>query len=146
MPRKARLFFPGAIVHIMARGIDSCNIFIDDEDRTFFLALLESGLRKTGYRLYAWALMPNHYHLVVRTSDVPLEELMRGLNASFARYYAKKYCRNGYLFQDRYKSLVAQDQGYAEELVRYVHLNPVRAGVCKTLARLSSYPWSGHAD
>ncbi len=145
MPRKRRFCIPGVVHHVMSRGIDGRDLFRDDADREKFLALLEHGIAKTGFRCYAWALMPNHYHLVVRTNEKPLSALMRTLNSKYARYYAKKYDRRGYLFQDRFKSIATQDQGYIEELLRYVHLNPLRAQNCKTMAALDRYRWCGHA-
>ena len=90
----------------MARGIEGREIFAVDED-------------------YAWVLMSNHYHLLLRSSDEPIGTMMRRLNSRYARYFSKKYNRRGYLFQDRYKSIATQDQNYIEELVRYIHLNPV---------------------
>jgi putative transposase len=144
MPRKSRLSPAGAFYHIMARGIEGRDIFCDNEDRRKYLDLLTSGIKRTGFKCYAWVLMSNHYHLLVRTNENHLSELMRGLNAGYAQYYSKKYKRRGYLFQDRYKSQVTQDQGYVEQLVQYIHLNPLRAGICRDLAALHDYPWSGH--
>jgi REP element-mobilizing transposase RayT len=129
----------------MARGIEGRDIFLDDADRARFMALLEHGLVGGDYRLYAWALMRNHYHLLVRTSDHPLGALMRRLNGTYATHFSKRHDRRGYLFQDRYKSLVTQDQHYVEELVRYIHVNPLRAGVCSSIDELDVYPWTGHA-
>jgi putative transposase len=144
MPRKPRLSPAAAFCHIMARGIEGRDIFYDDEDRRKFLDLLAKGIKQTGFKCYAWVLMSNHYHLLIRTNEKHLSELMRGLNAGYAQYYSKKYKRRGYLFQDRYKSQVTQDQGYVEKLVQYIHLNPLRAGICKDLAELNDYSWSGH--
>ncbi|HEX2957177.1 MAG TPA: transposase [Chitinispirillaceae bacterium] len=129
----------------MARSLVSEVLFNDDEDRSVFLSLFGKYLDLVDYRCYAWALMSNHYHLVVRTSDQDLWGLMKPLNTSYARYHKKKHKRDGPPFRDRYKSIVTQDQNYIEELVRYVHLNPIRAGVCKDLDALDSYPWSGHS-
>jgi putative transposase len=144
MPRKSRLSPAGAFYHIMARGIEGRDIFCDDEDRRKFLDLLTYRIKRTGFKCYAWVLMSNHYHLLIRTNEKHLSELMRGLNAGYAQYYSKKNKRRGYLFQDRYKSQVTQDQGYVEKLVQYIHLNPLRAGICKDLAELNDYSWSGH--
>ncbi len=144
MATKKRITVVGAIAHVMARGIDGIPLFKIDEDRHYFRNQLSEYLNKTGYLCYGWTVMDTHYHLVLRCSDRPLDELMRSLNSRYARYYNKKYHRRGYLFQDRYKSIISQDQGYLEELIRYVHLNPVRAGICKGLEELDNYPWCGH--
>ena len=145
MPRKARLTAPGVVHHIMARGLDGMDIFREAADKQFFLSLLAHGILKNNYRCYAWALMDNHYHLLLRTSDQPLSRFMRRLNSVYASYVNKKYQRKGYLFQDRFKSIATQDQHYLEEIVRYIHLNPIRANCCHSLQSLSTYPWCGHA-
>ena len=145
MPRKARLVVPGAIHHIMSRGIEGRAIFRSDADRASFLSLLERGISRSGHLLHAWALMENHYHLVLRASEQPLGIFMRSLNGQYAQFFRKNAGSRGYLFQDRYKSIVTQDQDYVEQLVRYVHLNPLRAGVCASIKALDTYPWCGHA-
>ena len=145
MPRKPRLSVPGALHHVMSRGIEGRPVFAADEDRQYFLSLLSDGLTKIGYKCYAWVLMSNHYHLLLRANKNSLSLLMRPLNSKYARWFRKKDNSRGYLFQDRFKSLVTQDQGYIEELVRYIHLNPIRAGICRSIAELDLYPWSGHA-
>jgi putative transposase len=145
MPRKARLNVPGAIYHIMGRSLENLNLFTDDADREQFLSLLGLYLGRTGSRCYAWALMSNHYHLVLRLSGSELWELMKPLNMHYAYYHRKKNKRRGPLFMDRFKSIATQEQNYVRGLVRYVHLNPVRAGICKNLAELEKYPWCGHS-
>lgn len=145
MPQKARISPPASFFHILARGIEGLDIFTSDNDREKFLQILSTGLKRTGYACYAWALMKNHYHLVLRSGRIHLSELIRGLNAANAYYFSRTHNRRGYLFQDRYKSMVTQDQGYVEELLRYVHANTLRAGVCKSLKELASYPWTGRA-
>ena len=145
MPRKARLCPPGTFHHVMARGIEGRDIFSDTDDCGKFLDYLSTGILRTGFKCYAWVLMSNHYHLLLRVNEKHLSELMRRLNAGYAQYYSKKYKRRGYLFQDRYKSQVTQDQGYVENLIGYIHANPIRAGICKTIRELNKYPWSGHA-
>jgi putative transposase len=145
MPTKKRISVPGAIAHIMARGIDGTDIFRDDADRRFLLEQLTLCLDKTGYLCYGWSLMSNHYHLIVRCSERSLDELMRATHSRYAKYFNKKYKRRGYVFQDRFKSIISQDQRYLEELIRYVHLNPLRAGICPTIEELDRYPWCGHS-
>jgi REP element-mobilizing transposase RayT len=145
MPRKARITITGAIHHIMSRGIEGKSIFLNDEGRHIFLDILQNLLGKTGYLLYAWCLMENHYHLLIRINEYPLGSFMRVLNGRYAQYYRKKSGTRGYLFQDRYKSIVTQDQHYIEEMVRYIHLNPIRAGICATIEHLDTYLWTGHS-
>jgi putative transposase len=145
MPRKPRLSIPGVLHHDMARGIEGRQIFDGDDDRRMFLSLLSIGIANTGFKCYAWVLMGNHYHLLLRTNENPLSELMRPLNSKYARWKRKRENKRGYLFQDRFKSLATQDQGYVEELVRYIHLNPVRAGICRSIEDLACYAWCGHA-
>ena len=144
MPRKARLSVPGAVYHVMGRCLENYQLFPDDADREYFLTLLDTCLTRTNTRCYAWFLMSNHYHLVLHSGDVELWEIMKPLNMRYAQYHGKKTARRGPLFMDRYKSIVTQDQNYVQELVRYVHLNPIRAGICKNLHTLARYRWCGH--
>ena len=128
----------------MSRCLDSLSLYADDDDRERFLELLGRYLPETNCRCYAWALMRNHYHLVLHNGELDLWRTMKPLNMRYAQYHGKKHARRGPLFLDRYKSIVTQDQNYVQELVRYVHLNPVRSGTCKSLAELDRYPWCGH--
>jgi REP element-mobilizing transposase RayT len=144
MPRKARLSIAGALHHVMARGIEGRNIFSDEDDRQYFLTLLSEGISASGFKCYAWVLMENHYHLLLRVNEHSLSVFMRQLNSKYARWFRKKYHSRGYLFQDRFKSIVTQDQGYIERLVRYIHLNPVRSGICGKENKLENYRWCGH--
>jgi putative transposase len=145
MPRMLRLEFPGALAHVMARGIDGNNIFRCDEDREEFLFRLSTLLRNIGDRCLAWCFLDNHYHLLLRTTEKPLSKLMRPLNGGYARWFNKKYNRKGYLFQDRFKSVLCQEQDYAKQLIRYIHLNPLRAGEVQSLSSLKEWRWCGHA-
>ena len=145
MPTKKRISVPGACVHVMARGIDGRKIFADDTDRRVFCRLLGKVITTSGYLCYGWSLMDNHYHLVLRCSDTPLEHPMRTLNSAYARHFNDRIERSGYVFQDRYKSVLTQDQNYLQELIRYVHLKPLRGGLCGTIEQLDCYPWAGHA-
>lgn len=146
MPRQPRLDVPGLVHHVMARGIEGQDIFRDDQDRENFLQRLDAGVKSSGGpQLYAWALMSNHFHLLLRSGDGLLSPVMRRLMTGHAVSYNRRYKRQGHLFQNRFKSIVVEEESYFLELVRYIHLNPVRAGIVKTLEELGRYPFSGHA-
>jgi len=144
MPRMIRLESPGSLVHIMAHSIDEKPLFVDDQDRLEFLSRFEKGLSKSGFICYTWALMDNHYHLFLRTSEKRMCKLMRGLNGGYATYYNKRHNKRGPLFRSRFKSSLVQDQDYAVQLVKYINLNPLRAGIVKSLEQLKNYTWCGH--
>ena len=144
MPRKARINHPGLTHHIMVHAINDLLLFRDDSDRNYCLSCLSQRIKETGFVCYAWVLMDTHVHLLIRTTEQPLWQLMKPLNSDYARYYNKKYHRRGPLYCDRFKSIATQDQYYLERLIRYIHLNPIRAGICKTISQLDKYPWSGH--
>ncbi len=129
----------------MVRGIERRDIFLDDHDRKGFVQRLSTVLPATATRCFAWALMPNHVHLLLMPTERPLAELMRRLLTGHAVAFNKKYQRSGHLFQNRYKSIVCDEEPYLLELVRYIHLNPLRAGLVADLNELDRYPWSGHA-
>lgn len=139
-----RLQAPGSIVHVMARGIEGRNIFSSDEDSKEFLTRFKKHLFDVGFKCLAWCLMDNHFHLLLRTNENALSKLMRPLNGGYARWFNRRYERKGYLFQDRYKSILCQDQEYAKQLIRYIHLNPIRVGKVKSLKALIDWPWCGH--
>jgi len=145
MPRQPRLDAPGLLQHIMARGIEGREIFKDDQDRTAFLERLATVLDETQTQCYAWALIPNHFHALLRTGAIPLSKVMRRLMTGYAVTFNKRHRRNGHLFQNRYKSVVCEEDPYLLELIRYIHLNPLRAGLVKGLKELDKYPWSGHS-
>lgn len=144
MPRMARINMPGALAHIMAHSVEGRDLFLDDEDRNEFLKRFETHLDLCGYHCFAWTLMDNHYHFLVRTNHLPMSKLMQPLNSGYARFYNTKYERSGYLFQGRFKSVLCQDQNYAKKLIKYIHLNPVRAGKVKSLKQLEKWNWCGH--
>ncbi len=145
MPRLARLDASGALHHVMCRGIERRPIVRDDTDRAVFVEHLRRVLTATGTPCYAWALLPNHVHLLLRTGAVPLTTLMRRLLTGYAGAFNRRHRRHGYLFQNRYKSILCQEDLYLLELVRYLHLNPLRAGLVTDLCALDRYPWSGHS-
>jgi len=145
MPRSARLDAPGLVHHVMVRGIERRDIFIDDKDRYAFLERLSKLAGGEKNQLYAFVLVPNHIHLLMRTLELPLSTCMRRLLTSYALYFNRRHKRCGHLFQNRYKSFVVDEDLYLMELIRYIHLNPVRAGLCENLDNLSKWPFSGYA-
>ena len=145
MPRKARIDAAGALHHVIGRGIERRKIFHDDADRAAFLGRLARILAETRTDCLAWALIPNHFHLLLRTGAVPIATVMRRLLTGYAQDYNRRHHRHGQLFQNRYKSILCQEETYLLELVRYVHLNPLRARLVQTLEELDAYPYSGHS-
>ena len=145
MPREARLDAPGTLHHVMARGIEGIDIFRTDEDRNDFLNRLAYQCETKALKVYAWALIPNHFHLLVRTGNRPIFVSMRKILTGYAVKFNLRHRRHGHLFQNRYKSIVCEEDPYLLELTRYIHLNPMRAGIVKTMQELGRYPWAGHS-
>lgn len=145
MPRNARLDAPGALHHIMARGIRQKNIFHTDADRKDFLDRLGRVLRETHTPCFAWSLIPDHIHLALKTADIPLTTVMRRILTGYAVKFNHRHQRKGPLFQNRFKSVLCQEETYLLELVRTVHLQPLRAGLVKDLGELDVYAYSGHS-
>jgi putative transposase len=145
MPRKTRIDAPGALHHIIVRGIDRKKIFKNDTDRVEFLKRLSAILTDTNTDCFAWAILPNHFHLLLRTGATPIASVMRRLLTGYAIYFNRSYHRSGHLFQNRYKSILCQEDIYLLELVRYIHLNPLRARLVKEYEELQAYPYCGHS-
>ena len=145
MPRKARIDAPGAVQHIIVRGIERKKIFRNDADRKNFTTRLSTVVCQTQTTCYAWALIPNHVHLLLRTGATPIATVMRRLLTGYAVSFNLKYKRHGQLFQNRYKSILCQEDRYLKELVRYIHLNPLRANLVSDLKALDRYRWCGHS-
>ena len=129
----------------MVRGIEGCNIFRNDDDRDNFIERLGKILFESDTSCYAWALIPNHFHLLLQTGSIPISTVMRRLLTGYALYYNKKHRRRGHLFQNRFKSILCQRDSYFLELVRYIHLNPLRAKIVDSLEELDRYKYSGHS-
>jgi putative transposase len=129
----------------MVRGIEKRDIFNDDRDRFTFLNRLSQLLVKTETRCLAWAFLTNHAHLLLLPTKAKLAELMRHLLTAYAVTFNLRHHRTGHLFQNRYKSIVCNEEEYLMELVRYIHLNPLRAGLVSSIDRLDNYKWSGHS-
>ncbi len=145
MPRKARIDAPGALHHIIVRGIEKRKIFKDNADRQNFIERLGDILSESQTPCYAWALMPNHFHLFLKTGLTPIATIMRRLLTGHAVYFNRRHRRRGHLFQNRYKSILCQEDNYLLELVRYIHLNPLRAKQVSDLKKLERYPYCGHS-
>ena len=144
MPRKPRLDREGILHHVMARGIERSPIFRDDADRERFLERLGDLASKSRTDIYAFALIPNHFHLLLRSGPEGLPRLMRRLLTGYAVNFNRRHHRAGHLFQNRYKSIVVEEDPYFMELIRYIHLNPLNARVVSSLRELDSFRWSGH--
>ena len=145
MPRQARLDAPGLLQHVMARGIERRKLFRDDKDRKSFLDRLAIILEETQTQCYAWALIPNHFHLLLRMGQTPLSKVMRRLMTGYAVSFNRRYKRIGHLFQNRYKSVICEEDPYLLELIHYIHLNPLRAKLVQDLKDLDKYSWTGHS-
>jgi REP-associated tyrosine transposase len=145
MPRQARLDAPDTLHHVMVRGIERTVVFRDDTDQADFVTRLAALVGQGALTVYAWALLPNHAHLLVRTGARPLPRSMRALLTGYAGAFNRRHHRVGHLFQNRYKSIVVEAEPYLLELVRYLHLNPVRAQVVPDLRTLDRYAWTGHS-
>jgi REP element-mobilizing transposase RayT len=145
MSRGARLDAPGTLHHVMVRGIEGGPIVTDDQDREQFVTRIGQLSKATGTAIYAWALMTNHAHLLLKSGPSGISFFMRKLLTGYAIRYNLRHKRHGYLFQNRYKSIVCQEDGYFQKLVSYIHLNPYRAGLVHSFDELERYPWSGHA-
>src|SRR6056297_212175 len=145
MPRQSRIDIPGLLQHVIVRGIERRNIFRTNNDRQDFIDRFSSLLIETETECYAWALIPNHFHLLLKPKGCDLKHFMRRLLTGYAVNFNKRHRRSGHLFQNRYKSIVCEEDTYLLELIRYIHLNPLRAGLVKNLDTLNRYPWCGHS-
>lgn len=145
MPRKARIDAPDALHHIIVRGIERRAIVRDDTDRDRFCERLGKLLSESHTPCYAWALLSNHFHLLLRTGMVPIASFMGRLLTGYAVSFNKRHKRHGHLFQNRYTSILCEEDPYFLELVRYIHLNPLRARIAATMESLDVYPYAGHS-
>ena len=141
MARKPRIEIPGGLYHIITRGNNRKRIFQSHDDYLKFLELLKRQKSKQPFYLYAYCLMPNHIHMLAEMQDDPISRVMQGLLTSFSQYHNRKYRKVGHLFQGRYKAILCQSDSYLAGLVRYIHLNPVRARI---VATPEEYQYCGH--
>ena len=141
MARKPRLHYQGALYHVMLRGNAGENIFFTDSDRRYFYYLLNDGINRFGYRVHAFCLMSNHIHLAIQVGDIPLSKIMQNISFRYTRLINARLKRVGHLFQGRYKAILIESDRYLKELIRYIHLNPIKARIAKNL---DDYEWSSH--
>ena len=144
MPRQARLDAPGALHHIIIRGINKAPIFKDDQDKSRFLERLAENVSKGQCSVHAWVLMTNHVHLLFRSGKDGISSVMRRQLTWYGQYYNRRHKRSGHLFENRYKSIICEEERYLLALIRYIHVNPIRAKIIETIAELDRYPWTGH--
>ncbi len=145
MPRGPRIDIPGLVQHVTCRGIERKEIFKSEDDYKELLSRLTKLAGAEDIKVYAFCLMPNHIHLLVRPLKVTLSSFMSRLLTGYAIYFNRKHKRAGHLFQNRYKSYVVEEDNYLLELIRYIHLNPVRAGIVPDLTRLAIYPYTSYS-
>ncbi|MEA1884349.1 MAG: transposase [Thermotogota bacterium] len=143
MPRTRRLKSETGIYHVILRGINKQIIFEDDEDNEMFLKTLKQYKTQSQYKLLAYCLMGNHVHLLLKTEKEELGQIFRRIGASYVYWHNHKYNRTGHLFQDRYKSEVVETDAYLFAVLRYIHQNPLKAGIVQTL---EEYNWSSYAE
>jgi len=144
VPRQARLDAPGTLHHVIIRGIERRRIVDDEIDRRRFVARVGELALATDTKVYAWALLTNHAHFLIASGPKGLPPFMRRLLTGYAVTYNLRHRRHGHLFQNRYKSIVCDADSYFTELVRYIHLNPLRVGLAQDLSELERYPYCGH--
>jgi len=143
MARKPRIHLEGSVYHVMLRGNGGQEIFFTEGDRYHFYLLLQEGVFRFGHRIHAYCLMDNHVHLAIQVGEKPLSKIMQNIAFRYTRWINRQQKRVGHLFQGRYKSILIERENYLLELVRYIHLNPVRVGWVKDP---KEYRWSSHLD
>lgn len=141
MPRPLRITYKDAVYHVMNRGTARQQIFHSDEDYRNFLVLIGEAVRMWGIHVHAFSLMPNHYHLLIETPHANISRAMRHINGVYTQRYNRTRKRDGQLFRGRYKAILVEEDAYLVELLRYIHLNPVTAGIVK---RPESHLWTSH--
>ncbi len=141
MGRAWRIEYEGAYYHLMSRGNDGKEIYLDDDDRRLFLETLSEMSERFEVDIFAYVLMSNHYHLLVQTRRANLKKAMHWLGTTYTRRFNNRHGKSGHLFQGRYKSILVQDDAYIMQLSFYIHRNPLRAGI---VGRLSDYTWSSY--
>jgi len=143
MSRAARAKSSTGIYHVMLRGINRQIIFWDEEDNEKFIQILTECKKISGFELYGYCLMGNHIHLLMKEENEKLDQIFKRIGTRYVYWYNWKYKRSGHLFQDRFKSEAVDDDAYFITALRYIHQNPLKAGLC---ANLIDYKWSSYGD
>jgi len=141
MARKPRIHIPGAVYHVVLRSVDNQPLFADDEDFHYFCQLMQEGVERFDHRIHAFCLMPDHAHLAVQVGSLSLSRAMQNLSFRYTRWFNGRHQRTGPLFRGRYKAILVDGALYLLELVRYIHLNPMRSALVRVPI---DYPWSSH--
>ncbi|MBN1904539.1 MAG: transposase, partial [Deltaproteobacteria bacterium] len=136
---------PGVLHHVMIRGIEKTKIFTSNKDREYFIEGLDNFCPEMGIKCYAWTFMHNHAHVLFHTGKESLSRVMRRLLTGYVIVFNHSHKRRGHLFQNRFKSIICQEETYLRELVRYIHLNPIRAGIITTMDELRNYKYTSHS-
>lgn len=141
MGRKPRIQYYGAIYHVIQRGRDGERVLLEDEDKSHLLELINEAKESKGFRVFAFLIMDNCYHLLIQALNVPISNIMHYINFKYARYYNSKSSKKGKVFRERYKSTLVQDERFLLPIVKYIHKYPVEAGLCSSI---EEYKWSSH--
>ena len=141
MPRPLRIQYENAIYHVMNRGQNRVTVFCDDDHYKKFISLIKDCVDRWQIEVHAFSLMPNHYHLLIQTPHANISRVMRHIDGVFTQWYNRKHKRDGCLFRGRYKSILVEEDAYLVELLRYIHLNPIKA---KLVTNPEEHAWSGH--
>lgn len=141
MSRPPRIEIPKTIYHVISRGNNKNNIFLDDKDYHVFLKQILEVKSEKDFLLYAYCIMPNHFHLLIESIEKPLSNIMQKLLTLYAIYFKSRHYRTGHVFQGRYKAKICDKEDYLFKLMQYIHVNPLRAGITKDL---NNYKWSSH--
>jgi len=141
MSRSWRIEYEGALYHLLSRGNQGTDIFVDEKDRGRFIDTVGDMSEKYDMDIFAYVLMNNHYHLLVRTRQANLKKAMQWFGTTYTQRFNRRHFRSGHLFQGRYKSIIVQNDAYLMQISYYIHRNPLRAGI---IDRLADYPWSSY--
>jgi REP element-mobilizing transposase RayT len=139
MSRGPRIEYKGAIYHVIQRGNNKEFIFREDIDKDYFIKHVMEIIDEMGFKIYGYVLMSNHYHFIIQTLKDPLSKIMHQVNNKYCKYYNYSHTRTGHVFEGRYKGILIEDESYLLSLLRYIHQNPVKAGIC---SNVEDYYWS----